>query len=349
MPWVTDDSPPSNGAPPPSMPGQGMGTPMPSPSLGPSPAPQRQPVTPGAPPPSQASTPGVPTVGTLQGGYKFKGGDPGSEGSWEAVHGDDFLQTLPPQQQALVKGIVRGDIANPSGFAMAKPYWQQAIAQAQQYDPTFSQTLWPVRASMRQDVAKGKFGQNLNALNTAIQHTGLLANDIPGVWGEQIPLIGKAVNYVGNTAEDLGGDPRITQYRNIVNALSHELRRTYAQTGAGSQADLDSFEKGMSENLSTPQKQAALKQQMQLLSGKANAIYEQYNQAMGPNAPPLKVLAPQSVAALKNMGMNPTDLGFHPSSWVDEKAIATLKANPKSAPFFDKHFGAGAAEQILGE
>ena len=292
---------------------------------------------------------GMPTPGTIQNGYKFKGGNPSDMTSWDQLHGEDFLQSLPLARQAYIRGVVRGDVVNPSGFVMAKPEMQLAIAQAMQYDPTFSQTLWPTRVSMRQDVAKGKFGQNLNALNTAIQHTGLLADDIPKVWGVQAPMVGKAVNYIGNLAEDWSGRPGITQYRNVVNALSHELRRTYAQTGAGSQADLDAFDAGMGEDLSAEQKQAALKQQMQLLAGKANAIFEQYKQAMGPNMPPLKVLAPQSIAVLKKMGMNPTELGFHPSAWVPEAAIATLKANPKTAPLFDQHFGQGAAEQVLGE
>lgn len=343
MPWVTDDSAQSSG-PATSFPGTSSAPSVTARPLAP-------PLAPAAAPPS-ATSPGLPngpSVGTVEGGLRFKGGDAGIPESWEPVHGDEFLQTLPPQQRALVQGIVRGDVANPSGFAMAKPYWQQAIAQAMQYDPTFSQTLWPTRVGMRQEVAKGKFGQNLNALNTAIQHTGLLADDIPKVWGVQAPLVGRAVNYVGNVAEDWSGEPGITQYRNVVNALSHELRRTYAQTGAGSQADLDAFEKGMSEDLSGPQKMAAVKQQMQLLAGKANAIYEQYRQTMGPHMPPLKVLAPQSVAALRKMGMNPLELGFHPSSYIDERAIQMLRANPKTAPLFDKHFGAGAAQQILSE
>lgn len=270
--------------------------------------------------PSPAAAPALqgPKVGDVANGYQFTGGDPGSAENWKQLSGEDFLKTLSPTQQSLIQAMVRGDIKPPTDFALTKPYWQQAISQARQYDPNFSETLWPTRVAMRKDVAgSGKFGQNLNALNTAIQHTALLANSIPEVWGTQIPVVGKAVNAAGNTLEDWGGDPGITKYRNAVNALGHELRRTYAQTGAGSQADLDTFMEGMGENLSTEQKKAALQQQMQLLAGKANSIWEQYQQSMGGYAPPLHVLAPESVKALRAMGMDPADLGFDKNSYAE--------------------------------
>ncbi len=165
--------------------------------------------TPNAP----SAVPGAPTPGAVMDGYRYKGGAPNDPENWEMLQGQDFLKTLSPQQASLIEGMVQGDIAPPTSFALTKPYWQQALAQARQYDPTFSETLWPVRSSMRKEVAMGKFGQNLNALNTAIQHTGLLAKDIPEVWGTSLT----PVNWLGNEAAALTGSPGVVEYSNAAN------------------------------------------------------------------------------------------------------------------------------------
>lgn len=253
----------------------------------------------------------LPKIGQVVSGYKYSGGNPNSQASWIPLSGDEFLSTVPPAEQPVIKAMVNGRINPPQGTVLKDPAWTQRLQWAMQYDPSFDETAWPTRVAMRKDVeGSGKQMQNLNALNTSIQHAALLNHYLDGVWGARIPVIGKLVNTVGNTAEDWSGDAGITDYRNVVNNFGHELRRTYTQTGAGSETDLKNYLDNMGENLSTDQKRGAIKTQMEMLSGKANSIAQQYAQTMGPLSEPPQVLFPATVTALKSMGMDPGSLGF---------------------------------------
>lgn len=252
---------------------------------------------------------GAPQVGYVENGYKFAGGDPNNAASWQRLAGDQYLQSLPQDQQAMVKGLVSGDIQPPTNYAMKLPYWQNMISSAARYDPSFSETVWPTRVKMRVDAHTGKMGQQINALNTALQHANVLYNDIGGTTSTSFT----PYNWVANEASQMFGDPGPTNYDNASSALGHELRRVYAQVGAGSQADLDKFDENMSRNGSREQKVGALRTQMQLLTGKLNAIWDQYRDAMGPNAPALSVVHPESVKALSNMGFKAEDLGIDPA------------------------------------
>lgn len=293
-----------------------------------------------------------PKPGEVRMGYRFKSGDWQNQDNWEQLHGEDYLKSLnDPTRAALIRQMVRGDLQPPSSFAIAKPYWQNVINQANTYDPNFSEANWAVRTNMRKQVsAGGQFANNLNAINTAIQHAANLSDKAKGVFGMQVPLLGSTLNWLGNKGMAMSGDPRITGYSSNMIDLAHELRRVYTQVGGGSQADLNAYEASMAPWLSTGQKNEALRTQMQLLAGKANSIYEQYIQGMGPNAPPLHVLNREAVQAMYHMGMTPDDLGFTAGSYADlppQKAIDALKANHKLSGDFDRKYGANWSRVVL--
>lgn len=62
--------------------------------------------------------------------------------------GKDYLASLPKAQANTVQGMVDGTIPPPSSFAMSKPYWQNMIAAAKNYDPTFDATNWSGRVTI---------------------------------------------------------------------------------------------------------------------------------------------------------------------------------------------------------
>jgi hypothetical protein len=270
----------------------------------------------------------APAIGAVVNGYKFGGGDPNKQTSWVPVTGDEYLSSLPPDRAMFAKNMAEGKIPYPGSFALKSPQWLGIIKDAQHYDPTFDATLWPARVKMRVDANSGKIGQNVNAINTAIQHAGVdfeKSKDVAGYGG--FPLA-QTVNWVVNKYKESSGDPGVTNYDNAMAALAHELRRVYAQTGAGSQADLDKFEKNLSPNMSDEQKRGAIKTQMQLLVGKINSVRDQYKNAMGPTSAPLQILHPETIVALKSLGFSPEDLGLSPDEF---EAAPSSPTQPPSA------------------
>jgi hypothetical protein len=68
-------------------------------------------------------------------------------------NGDEYLGTIPDKHRSIVKGMVDGTIQPPTSFAASKPYWQNMVAAAKHYDPTFDENTWAARRKMAIDLA----------------------------------------------------------------------------------------------------------------------------------------------------------------------------------------------------
>src|SRR6202034_2763228 len=84
--------------------------------------------------------------------------------------GPAYLATIPAQQRGIVQAMIEGRQPPPSSFALAKPYWQNMIAAAQNVDPTFDAAGWSGRVAGVKDFASGKSAEMVRSANQTLQH-----------------------------------------------------------------------------------------------------------------------------------------------------------------------------------
>lgn len=233
--------------------------------------------------------PAAPKPGEIHDGYRFTGGDPKDQASWQPLQGDEFLKTLNPVDAGVIRQMVEGRMAPPTSFALKTPFWQEKIYKAQQYDPSFDETTWPGRVATRKDFASGKSAQGVTSLNTVMGH---LKN-----WYDAMQDLNTSdltpLNYAENLGRSLTSNPKLVKVREAQTALTNELTRSFRGSG-GSGDDIRTWQENLSQNLGpTGSKQAALSL-LDLLGSRMDALGDQYSRGMGKETPPVQLLSPKA-------------------------------------------------------
>lgn len=235
--------------------------------------------------------------------------------------GDAFLQTLPPQLQGQVKMLAEGKLAIPSGQALRTPYWQQLLQAANQYDPSLDQASAPARFKTRAAFsAGGTEAKTINNLNTAIGHAGTLLDQIGGVAGHSIPIIGTAVNAGENYISQHSGHPGVMLFKDTAGKLAQELTAVYRNSG-GAEKDVVRGLESLDVNASDDQKKAVLGNAVDLLQSKMDALGDQYNRGMGTTKDPLELLNSHAQATFRKLrsGGQPEQAGAS-GAWTNFRA-----------------------------
>lgn len=133
---------------------------------------------------------------------------------------------LTPQQQATAQAIMEGRMTAPSGFALKTPYWQAVMGGVFQQDPQWSEQ----RAQLRKDYTTGKHSSEINSINTAMGHIGLLGDSIDALQNGDIVGLNRIANSLGVA---IGQDP-VTTWQTIVHRVGPEIAKAYL--GAGGSA-----------------------------------------------------------------------------------------------------------------
>ncbi len=213
-----------------------------------------------------------------------------------APHGADYLKTLPPQQQPMVKALAEGRQPWPSSFALSKPYWQDLMQKVFQYDPTFdtSQASSNARQKTRNDFTSGASAKQINALNTVVGHLGTLAQAGEGLSNTSQPWF----NSVKNFLKAGTGSPSVVNFETAKEAVASELVRVWRQAG-GAEADIKAWKEQISSSNSPAQLNAAFTQIGHLLESKLESMQEQYRQGMGTDD--IHVITPEARKALDKL------------------------------------------------
>jgi len=152
------------------------------------------------------------------------------------LSGLDYLKTLPPADAALTKSLAEGRMAFPTGAGLRSPYWQKALQNVANYDPTFDAVNYGARAATRKDFTSGKSAQNIKALNTAIGHVGQLYDQIGGTMSSGGYPLATTVNSLVNSYNRGAGSAGPTNYAQTAGAVASELTQVFRGTG-GAEAD----------------------------------------------------------------------------------------------------------------
>jgi len=277
----------------------------------------------------------------------------------EALGGDDYLKTLPLNEATMVKKMVNGEIPPPSSYVLAKsPYWNALMLKAAQYDPDFDQTSWAARSAGRKDFyGGGKSAEMVRAANQTIDHVGHLVESFDKLGNTQYPFINSGKNYIN---KEITGKSGVPDFLANAHAVADEMSKVFKGSNL-SDTEIKAWEHSLSANMSPEQQRAAVAKLMDLLGGSLNALEQKRQSSLGP-------MLSKKMGALLND--HSQDVLTRVKKWTDggefehapdktqgrlgdgppPEAIQLLKANPDAVhrASFDKHFGVGAADKILG-
>lgn len=212
---------------------------------------------------------------------KSPGGTDSSDGGLGDMSktGAAYLATIPPQQRGIVQAMIEGRQPPPSSFALAKPYWQNMIAAAQNFDPTFDAASWSGRVAGVKDYASGKSAEMVRSANQALHHTNALLDSMDALKNGSYP----ALNWAGNKASEAMGSGEQGSFRTNAHAVADELGKMF-KGGNLSDSEIHAWESNLSENMSPAQQRAQIAKLRDLLQGSLQALEEKRTAAIGPVA-----------------------------------------------------------------
>lgn len=220
---------------------------------------------------------------------------------------EGVLSTQKPGDQAVIKQLVDYKYQLPTGIALSKPYWQNMLQIAAQYDPSFDASQYQNRVALRKDFTSGKSSQAINSLNTVTQHVDQLEKN----WGKlnNVGGMGTVLNApINSLGGSLSGDlqNRLNRFQLDQEAVSNELMRVWRQVGA-SESEIKQWSQKISPNLSPEAQKGAIQEIMELIKGKITALKSQYETGMGRPAD-FHMVQPDTLKRFQKHGVDIQDL-----------------------------------------
>lgn len=242
------------------------------------------------------------TLEPIPGGPADKGSDFQGAGSVApfgdaSLSGHQYIQSIPQGNQEIVKGLLNGTVALPTGTALKNPLWQSALASVKHADPAWNQAAYKQYADTRKYFTIGQGGQLINNINTASQHLDKLREDIAALHnGNFTPL-----NAVENAISKGTGGQSVTNFTADLTPVASELAAVYKGKGVPSDQEIAHFRESLTPNMSYGQQMNVIRGWIDLLAGKLNATREQYRGSMSKLSDPLSVINPHAAEALERI------------------------------------------------
>jgi hypothetical protein len=210
---------------------------------------------------------------------------PGADGAQSGgignldLTGKEYLASIPAAQRGIVQGMVDGTIAPPSSFALAKPYWQNMIAAAKNFDPTFDAANWSGRVAGVKDFSAGKSSEMVRSANQTLHHVGALIDSMDDLKNGDYPL----KNRIGNALAEATGSGAQGSFRSNAHAVATELSKVFKGSNL-SDAEVHAWEQNLHENMSPEQQRTQIAKLGELLHGSLQALEEKRINSIGPVA-----------------------------------------------------------------
>lgn len=174
-----------------------------------------------------------------------------------------------PQQQATAQAILDGRMSPPGSFALKTPYWQAVMGEVFRQDPQWNEQ----RAQLRKDFTVGKHSTEINAINTAMGHVGVLGDAIDALNNGNIKVLNGLANQLGVQV----GKDNVTTFNTIVHRVGPEIAKAYISAG-GTAGERGADEKDFDPSLGPKQLKSNVSMTAKLLRSKISSLENQWNQ-----------------------------------------------------------------------
>lgn len=198
---------------------------------------------------------------------------PTTDAKGEPLSFDDQVKTM-GAKGGVVKAIIEGRQTPPASFAQKTPYWQDVMQKVYSLDPEFNEQ----RAQLRKGYTVGQQSKEINAINTAMGHVGVLGDAIDALNNSDVRVLNKIANRLGL---ETGSTPAAV-FKTIVHRVGPELSKAYLGAG-GSAGERGADEKDFDENLPGPTLKANVGITSQLLRSKIGALENQWDENKAPS------------------------------------------------------------------
>ena len=232
-----------------------------------------------------------------------KGTDTLPPSLWQRPFGDRqfneaALDDMTLSGRALVRGMVEGKIAPPSGYLLGKsPFWEKALEKAMEYDPSFDEKIWPVRLQTMKEFLNGTTAKNqiarLNTLVGSIDKLESTATTLNNYKSYQpFPFATWPANkmYIGGL--EANKDPRLNAVRTDINAVATEAAGAFRSVGMA-EKDIEEWRKTMAEDMSLDGMRAHVYELADLAKRPMNTIIDRWNKTFSSNLPGDALLSPE--------------------------------------------------------
>jgi hypothetical protein len=212
--------------------------------------------------------------------------------------GEDYLKAIPRDRADLARKVANGEI-DVASLPNRGNYRMQVLSDAARFDPTFNPSDYKTRLATRKDFTSGKSAQNITSFNTAIGHLDTLDKAVDPLGNSSSSLYNKITAPISEQT-----DPKyqvaLKNFRTAKQAVADELARAFKGAG-GTVHDISEWEKTINSADSPAALHAAVKQAVELLHSRINAIGDQYNRGMGKTTDPVSLLSPKAKATLERL------------------------------------------------
>ncbi len=175
---------------------------------------------------------------------------------------------------------------------------EQAVALAKQYDPTYNDANYSIRAAYMKSIASsqsGTIGAAVRSANTSINHLTDFANQMAKITAPEA-----SVNGTRNLQS-------INQAKTYALGVSDELAKFFKGTGSSDVGSISSWQSQINPDAVLPgQVHGSVQGAIDLMEGQLSSLSDQYTNTMG-KAPTSNFLSPaaiSSLSTLKNQGYN---------------------------------------------
>lgn len=234
--------------------------------------------------------------------------------------GMEYLATLPKGSSDIVKGLLNGTVALPTGSTLKNPFWQSALASVKHADPTWNQAAFKQYADTRKYMTIGKGGSLINSINTGAQHLQKLVDDINALDNGG----SSDYNALANNLSGRFGGQAVTNFMGDVTPVASELASIYKNGGTPTDQETQHWREALSPNMSRGQQLNVVRGWIDLLAGKLNATHNQYRSSMSPLSEPLNVINPKAEQALEKitkLANSVSTTGQHATPAMDQTPI----------------------------